>query len=75
MFDMNPVGYVESTRKNVEDDFWGGLESRIVLTDAVGDDALDCIETFSHAEIIFVFHQVTSGKIVCGARHPRNNPV
>ena len=74
MFEMIPIGYVESTRKNVEDDFWGGLESRIVLTDAVEPAALDGLEEFSHAEIIFIFHQVAPEKIVCGARHPRNNP-
>src|SRR5579871_2867597 len=74
MFEMTPVGYVESSRTAPEDDFWGGLESRIVLADTVGADALDGIEDFSHAEIIFVFHQVAPEKIVCGARHPRNNP-
>jgi len=74
MFEMNPIGYVESSRKTVEDDFWGGLESRIILTDTVTADALDGIADFSHAEIIFVFHHVASEKIVCGARHPRNNP-
>lgn len=74
MFDINPIAYVQSTRKVVEDDFWGGLESRIVITDAIEPSALDGTEEFSHAEIIFVFHQVASEKIVCGARHPRNNP-
>lgn len=74
MFEMKPIGYVESPRAGVEDDFWGGLESRIVLTDVVERDALVGIEDFSHAEIIFVFHQVAPEKIVCGARHPRNNP-
>jgi len=74
MFDMNPIAYVQSTRVTVEDDFWGGVESRIVLTDAVEPDALEGIDDFSHAEIIFVFDQVAPEKIVCGARHPRNNP-
>ncbi len=73
MFEMIAIGYVESTRNVVEDDYWGGLESRIVLTDAVGPDALESIEEFSHAEIIFVFHQVAPERIVSGARHPRNN--
>jgi tRNA-Thr(GGU) m(6)t(6)A37 methyltransferase TsaA len=74
MFEVIPIGYVESARATVEDDFWGGLESRIVLTDAVEPDALEGMEDFSHAEILFVFHQVAPEKIVCGARHPRNNP-
>lgn len=71
---MSPIGFVECDRKTVEDDFWGGAESRIVLTDAIEPDALDGIEDFSHAEILFVFHQVEPEKIVRGARHPRNNP-
>lgn len=74
MFDMKPIAYVRSTRAAIEDDFWGGVESRIVVTDSVESSALDGIEEFSHAEIIFVFDQVAPEKIVCGARHPRNNP-
>lgn len=74
MFEMMPIGFVECARKEVTDDFWGGAESRIVLTDVVDADALDGIESFSHAEIIFVFHQVAPEKITRGARHPRNNP-
>lgn len=73
MIEMKPIGVVEATRVNVEDDYWGGTEARIVLTDAVEADALAGIEEFSHAEIIYVFDQVTDEKIVRGARHPRNN--
>jgi tRNA-Thr(GGU) m(6)t(6)A37 methyltransferase TsaA len=36
-------------------------------------ECLDGIEEFSHAEILFVFDQVTPDKIVTSARHPRNN--
>jgi tRNA-Thr(GGU) m(6)t(6)A37 methyltransferase TsaA len=71
--EMKPIGRVESARTVVEDDFWGGLESRIVLTDTVDPDALVGIEEFSHAEILYVFDQVAPEKIVTGARHPRNN--
>lgn len=73
MFEMKPIAYVESVRTVVEDDFWGGMESRVVLMDSVEPSALDGIEEFSHAEIIFVFDQVVPEKIVYGARHPRNN--
>ena len=74
MFEMKPIGVVECTRVNVEDDYWGGTEARIVLADAVEPDALAGLDEFSHAEIIYVFDQVTAEKIVRGARHPRNNP-
>jgi tRNA (adenine37-N6)-methyltransferase len=73
MFEMKPVGFVESARVVVEDDFWGGAESRIVLTNAVEPEALDGIEEFSHAEIIYVFDRVAPEKIIHGARHPRNH--
>lgn len=74
MFEMIPIGEVRNARTTAEDDYWGGVESRIVLADSFGRDALEGIEEFSHAEIIYVFHQVDPGKIVSGARHPRNNP-
>jgi tRNA (adenine37-N6)-methyltransferase len=57
----------------VRDDFWGGAETRIELTDAIPGEALDGIEDFSHAEIVFVFDRVDPARIVTGARHPRNN--
>jgi tRNA (Thr-GGU) A37 N-methylase len=74
MFEMNSIGYMEAARAVVEDDFWGGAEARIVLTDAVEPDALAGIEDFSHAEIIYVFDQVPPEKIIRGTRPLRNNP-
>lgn len=74
MFDLIPIARVHSARVNVEDDYWGGTEARLVLTDAVEPDALDGLEEFSHAEIIYVFDRVPPEKIIHGARHPRNNP-
>ncbi|HVN84347.1 MAG TPA: SAM-dependent methyltransferase [Candidatus Binatia bacterium] len=73
MFVMEPIGYVRAARIAAEDDFWGGVESRIELTDAVEPDALLGIEEFSHAEILFCFDRVPPEKISRGARHPRNN--
>ena len=73
-FELIPIGRVEGARANVEDDFWGGAESRIVLNESVEESALAGIETFSHAEILFVFDRVEPAKIIRGARHPRNNP-
>lgn len=72
--EMRPIGYIKSPRDVAEDDFWGGMESRIVLTDEVEADALDGIEEFSHVEVIYVFDRVSPEKIIRGARHPRNNP-
>jgi len=74
MFTMTPIGTVHAARSEAEDDFWGGTQARITLDDGVDADALDGIESFSHAEIVFVFDRVPDAKIVRGARHPRNNP-
>ena len=72
MISLTPIGYVRNTRKDVEDDNWGGIVSEIVIE--IGEEALQGLEDFSHAEIIFYFDRVEEAKIVSGARHPRNNP-
>jgi tRNA (Thr-GGU) A37 N-methylase len=73
-FELVPIAFVRGARREVEDDFWGGAESRLELTDAVEESALDGVDTFSHVEVLFVFDRVEDAKIVRGARHPRNNP-
>ncbi len=55
---IQPIGRVEARRTTAEDDNWGGEQSRIVLDDRFAPEALDGIEEFSHAEILFVFDQV-----------------
>lgn len=71
--ELTPIAFVRDARSDVEDDYWGGAVSRLVLTDAVEESALDGIEQFSHVEVLFVFDRVPDAKIVRGARHPRNN--
>lgn len=73
MIAMEPIAHVRSVRTSLEDDYWGGLESELVLTDAVTPEALAGIESFSHAEIIFYFDRVEPDAVVRGARHPRGN--
>ncbi|MBX9604372.1 MAG: SAM-dependent methyltransferase [Bryobacteraceae bacterium] len=66
------VGTVRSARVALEDDYWGDVIAEIHLdTSRFTPDALLGLEAFSHAEIVFVFHQVTEEDIVTGARHPR----
>jgi tRNA-Thr(GGU) m(6)t(6)A37 methyltransferase TsaA len=72
---MTPIGRVEGGRAVPEDDDWGGSRARIVLdAERFDDEALMGLETFSHAEVIYVFDQVTDDQVVTGARHPRGNP-
>lgn len=71
---VEPIGYVRSPRKAVEDDDWGEVESAIELVAEFDPESLLGLETFSHVEVIFFFDQVPEGKIERTARHPRNNP-
>jgi len=72
-YTIEPIGYVSAPRLHAEDDYWGGVQASIELTSAFAADALQGLSDFSHAEIIFLFHEVPESRIVTGARHPRNN--
>lgn len=73
MITLSPIGYVRSPRNDLSDDMWGEVQARIEIVDSFGTECLDGIESFSHAEIIFVFDRVEEAKIERGARHPRGN--
>lgn len=73
MIQIAPVAYVRNRRREVEDDFWGGVVSEIVMEPSFGEASIRGLEDFSHAEVTFHFHGVPDGKLVTGARHPRNN--
>lgn len=69
---LDAVGIVRGGRAAVEDDDWGMVEAEIVLDPArFGAEALAGLDTFSHAEIIFLFDRVADATIETGARHPR----
>ena len=72
--ELQPIGFVRSSRLQVEDDFWGEQESCIRLTEEFGSDALKGLADFSHVEVIFHLSLVDPAKIISGARRPRNNP-
>lgn len=72
-FTMQAVGVVRASRPHAEDDYWGGEQATIELAAGFGAEALQGLQDFSHAEVVFVFHEVDPARIVTGARHPRNN--
>jgi tRNA-Thr(GGU) m(6)t(6)A37 methyltransferase TsaA len=74
MIEMEVIGVVRATRQTATDDFWGATQSEIVLADTLSEQALDGIEAFSHAEILFLFDRVDPNAVERGARHPRGNP-
>ena len=71
--ELEPIGHVHAVRPHAEDDFWGGEEATITLVPGFTAEALQGLGDFSHAEILFLFHEVAPSKVVAGARHPRNN--
>jgi tRNA (adenine37-N6)-methyltransferase len=71
-FHLKPVGHVRCTRSEAIDDDWDAIPARIELDPAMfNSEALMGLDTFSHAEVIFLFDQVPDSKIATGARHPR----
>jgi tRNA-Thr(GGU) m(6)t(6)A37 methyltransferase TsaA len=73
-FVIEAIGVVRAARERAEDDYWGGEKAELVLDARFDADALIGLASFSHVEVLFIFHQVPPEKIVSGARHPRNNP-
>ena len=71
--EIEPIGYVKALRRHAEDDYWGGEEVWISLTDQFTPEALQGLSGFSHVEVLFFMHKAEPSKIVTGARHPRNN--
>lgn len=71
---LTPIGTVRASRTEAVDDNWAS-ETAIIELDATqfGPEALQGLDTFSHAEVIFHFHKVPAEKIVTDARHPRGN--
>jgi tRNA-Thr(GGU) m(6)t(6)A37 methyltransferase TsaA len=72
-FAIQPIGRVHSTRGAAGDDGWDAEESSIELDESFAPDALAGIETFSHAEIFFVFDRVDESAVERSSRHPRGN--
>lgn len=70
---FEPIGFVHGTRREPVDDRWSSESASIELVEAFPPDALDGIEEFSHAEIIFLLDRVPDDEIERGARHPRGN--
>jgi tRNA-Thr(GGU) m(6)t(6)A37 methyltransferase TsaA len=70
-FTLRPIGRVRSSRAAVSDDGWDAEQASIEIDADLPAECLDGIESFSHAEIIYVFDQVDESRVERGARHPR----
>lgn len=72
--EFTPIAIVQNSRKDITDDFWGGIVSQIILDERFTENALKGIEEFSHLEIVFYFDKVKPEDIRTSAGHPRGNP-
>lgn len=70
---LTPIGYVANERTHLEDDDWGGVVSTIQLRDDLSAELFRGLQTFSHVEVVFVFHLTSFDKKVGDSRHPRDN--
>lgn len=69
---ISPIGVVRGGRRQVREDGWGDVVSRIELDPAVFDEsATSGLDDYSHVEVIFAFHLAT--RTCTATQHPRGN--
>ncbi len=71
--DLKIIAIISNSRDHLGDDDWGDVVSTIRLSDELSPDLFKGLDTFSHVEIVFVFHELDFEKEVPDMRHPRNN--
>ncbi|NQV14828.1 SAM-dependent methyltransferase [bacterium] len=74
MITFSPIAQVSNDRKDLRDDDWGGVVSRIILNEDYEADLIKGLADFSHVEVVFYFDQLSEGHELPVTRHPRNNP-
>ncbi|MDX6229452.1 MAG: tRNA (adenine37-N6)-methyltransferase [Frankiales bacterium] len=73
-FTVHLVAVVHSSRLEPTDDDWDDETTTIELVEPYGTEAVLGLETYSHLEVVYLFHRVDPGQPVTHARHPRGNP-
>ena len=69
---LSSIGTVRSPVREIVDDVWGGLVSRIELdANRFTADSLAGLAEFSHVEIVFHFHRLAETDLITGKRRPR----
>jgi tRNA (Thr-GGU) A37 N-methylase len=53
---VEPVGYIETLRRQAKDDFWGEAQAVITLVPAICAESLRGMAEFSHAEVLYILH-------------------
>ena len=70
---LRPVGVVHGGRREAVDDHWQDVEAVIEIDGRFPEESLTGLAEFSHADVVYLFHQVDEGAVTLGARHPRGN--
>lgn len=59
-YSVTPIGTVHNGRTDIAaTDYWGDVPSTIVVDERFGDDCMRGLSEFSHADIVFLFHETT----------------
>ena len=71
---IEPIGHVSSPRTAPLDDDWESIIATIALDpDRFTPEALRGLDSFSHAEVVYLFDRVDPASIETSSRHPRGN--
>jgi len=71
--ELRPIAFVRNDRDHLDDDDWGAIRSEIILNDDLDPELLAGLASFSHVEVVFVFHRLPEGQRTPATRHPRHN--
>lgn len=69
--DVSPVAWVRGGRIEPTDDDWDREHCVIEMDARFSEDALAGLGSFSHVDVVFVFHLVDEVEVTTGARRPR----
>ncbi|WP_406110927.1 SAM-dependent methyltransferase [Streptomyces sp. NBC_01003] len=70
---IEPIGEVIEGRREVADDYWGGIESVIELDARFPLDAVQGLDEFSHLVVVWHFDKASPDDVEYHARSPRGN--
>jgi len=75
MFEITPIGWVRGGRVEAVDDNWARVEAVIEIDSSIFPaESIAGLEDFSHLDVVYVFHQVSTDSVETRARRPRGNP-
>ncbi|MCA1220057.1 TrmO family methyltransferase domain-containing protein [Streptomyces sp. 8L] len=74
IYEVEAIATVVGGHTRVQDDYQGGVESVIRLSEAYPLETLQGLHEFSHLTVTWRFHLAQPEDVQLHARHPRGNP-